>query len=191
MADIRRVIVIFVIAVLFTIFVNVSIEAIHPSPKYQDYCKDYYEENPYINSPENQDCKAVNTPSELTNSCEELNGRISYERDDYGCAVEAYCETCHVDFEKEQEKYNLVVFIVSSITGLIALFVGLNLPAKKNLINEWVGSGFLLGGLITIFTGTFRYFGDMARFIKPLVIPLEIVLVIYLAYEKLGKKAKN
>ena len=74
--------------------------------------------------------------------------------------------------------------------GLIALIAGLYLPKKKNPINEWVGSGFLLGGILTILVGTVRYFGDMGRYARPIIILVELVLVIYLAYRKLGDKKK-
>ncbi|MBN1502197.1 hypothetical protein JW930_01525 [Candidatus Woesearchaeota archaeon] len=183
MADARRVLVIFVIAVLFTIFVNVTIEALYPRPDYEDYCgRDMPK---IIPMGEEKNCSKIFPSQELIDNCSE--GNIAYHYDSAGCPVDAYCETCYLRYETEQEKYNFVVFIISSISGLVALFVGLNLHTK-NPLNEWVGSGFLLGGIITIFVGTARYFGDMGRYAKPVIILAELVLVIYLTYKKLGKR---
>jgi TctA family transporter len=152
MPDIRRIIVIFVIAILFTIFVNVLVEAFYPQPEYEDYC--------LITIPEESD-----EPRKIA-------------RDD----------VCRGEYDQAREVYNFVVFVVSAVFGLVALFTGLHLPQKKNALHEWVGSGFLLGGLFTIFVGTMRYFGDMGRYMRPAVILVELVLVIYLTYKKLGRK---
>ncbi len=187
MADVRRIIMIFVIAVLFTILINVSIEAFYPSPDYQDYCtKSAYSEPARVD--QDNSCPTFKAPQPIIDSCTADKGYIAYEYNESGCAVKAYCETCGIKYDEANKLYNLVVFIVSAITGLIALFVGLYLPQKKNPINEWIGSGFLLGGLLTIFVGTIRYFGEMGRYTRPVVIFIELALVIYLAYKKLGKK---
>ena len=193
MTNARRILVIFVIAILFTVFVNVSIEAIYPSPENEDYCIEE-RKHPHIPAQaetEKFSCPELIIPEELESSCQEQQGEIDYKYDNKDCPITAYCETCHKALDNAQEKYNLIVFLVSAVLGLIALIVGLNLPVKKNQVHEWVGSGFLLGGLITVFTGTVRYFGDMGRYIRPIIIFLELVLVIYLAYKKLGKVKKK
>lgn len=187
MADVRRIIVIFVIAILFTILINVSIEAVHPSPKYEEYCKEKSMPRP-APYPAEKACSEFTTPKEISESCPEEKGKVDFTYDERGCPTKAYCETCYKEYDQANQKYNLVVFIISAITGLIALVVGLHLPEKKNPINEWIGSGFLLGGMLTIFVGTVRYFGEMGRYTRPIVILVELALVIYLAYKKLGKK---
>ena len=49
MIDLRRVAIIFVIAVLYAIFVNAFIGAFYTAPKYDDFCKSrFYPEKPYI-----------------------------------------------------------------------------------------------------------------------------------------------
>ena len=185
MADARRIIVIFVIAILFAIFVQVAIEAFYPSPKYQDYCKEQAQprEIPYKDP---QSCPELTIPEDF--KCASEKGGIQYKYDLKGCPTEIYCETCNILFDNAQQKYNLMIFIISAVAGLIALIVGLYLPQHKNPINEWIGSGFLLGGILTIFVGTIRYFGQMGRYIRPIVILFELILIIYLAYKKLGKK---
>lgn len=187
MIDVRRIIVIFVIAILFTLFVNVAIEAFYPQPEYDAYCTPERVPKPVLYE-EPRNCTVLNVPQELTDQCIPEKGSVEYQYDSRGCPKEAYCNTCYRDLDRANERYNLFVFIVSAITGLGALIAGLYLPQKSNPINEWVGSGFLLGGLFTIAVGTMRYFGDMGRYMRPVVIFIELALVIYLAYKKLGKK---
>lgn len=186
MKDTRRIIVIFVIAVLFAILVNVTIEAVYPHPEYSDFCGD---DHPRIMKPNGGEiCPAIDTN---TNSLDDCKGHIAYKYDKNGCPTETYCETCQLKFDDINERYNMIVFIISAILGLLALGIGLYLPQNVNPVNEWVGSGLLLGGIFVIATGTARYFGDMGRFLRPVVIFAELALVIYLSYKKLGPKPKQ
>ena len=43
----------------------------------------------------------------------------------------------------------------------------------------------MLGGLVTLFFGTFRYYEYLGRYVKPIVILVELIIVIYLSYKKL------
>ena len=191
MIDFRRIIVILVIAVLLGILTQVSIDAVYPEPKYDAYCRPTVDAQlANMPKPVRQDFACTNyTPSaELSTTCTPEKGQVQFKYDTNGCVTQAYCETCYKNLEIANEKRGLAVFIVSAILGLIATVIGLYLQPAKNPINEWVGSGFLLGGLISIFVGTVRYFGNMGRFMKPIIILLELILVIWLAYKKLGKK---
>ena len=98
------------------------------------------------------------------------------------------CNYCQKEYEHANEKFNLYNFIFSAIFALIAMGVGLYLPAQKGSLNEWVGTGFMLGGLLTLFVGTFMVFGELHRYIKPIVIFAELVIVLWLAYKKLDNK---
>lgn len=78
------------------------------------------------------------------------------------------------------------MFYVSALLALIVIFVALNLPVKKkkNNIHEWVGTGLLLGGAFVLLFGTIQGFSSLDRFVKPIVMLAELILVIYLAYKK-------
>ncbi|MBT7902715.1 hypothetical protein HN587_02555 [Candidatus Woesearchaeota archaeon] len=177
MVDLRKVVIIFVIAVLYAIFVNSLIEAVYPNPRYDSFCG--YEKPRSM--PVSIECTQIDTPD-----CG-FDSSIKYSYDSNGCPTSAECNFCQRDHDAAQKMHNLVVFIVSSIFGLIAIAVGLYLPIKNNDLNEWIATGFMLGGLFTLFFGTAIFYEDMARFLRPVVILFELVLVIYLAYKKLKK----
>ena len=188
MIDLRRVAIIFVIGALFAIFVNAFIGAVYPSPKYEDFCKaKYFPERPYT-APvkEGFKCPDYDLPNqEVLDKCANDNGYPEYSYDGNGCPMKyTGCNFCQRDFNDATQKHNYYYFIISSVLALIGIAIGLWLPIKNSL-NEWIATGFLLGSLFTLFFGTFRYYEHLGRFVKPVVILVELLLVIYLSYKKL------
>ena len=80
---------------------------------------------------------------------------------------------------------------MASVLGFIAVVAGLYLPSAANPLHEWIGTGFMLGGLADIFIGTGMYFSELHRIARPVVILLELVLVIFVAYKYLGPRLKE
>lgn len=182
MVDVRKILVIFLIGILYAIFVHSLIEAVYQSPDYEDYCGIEKPRPMYpVDRPEKSDCPLLEQIE-----CES-GGMIDYTYDSEGCPVSSSCNYCNAGLDKAREKHGLIVFIISSVMALIAITVGLLIPDDKNSLNQWIGTGFLLGGLITLFVGTARYYADMTRFLRPVVMLIELAIVIYLAYKKLKK----
>ncbi len=190
MVDLRRVAIIFVIAVLYAVLVNALIEAFYLAPRYEDYCKTrIYPEKPYIAErivERKIECPSYAEPTrEELNKCADGKGFPEYLYDTNGCAIEYKgCNYCQRDFDIANQKYSLAFFIISSVFALLAIGIGLLLPVHISL-NEWIAAGFMLGGLVTLFYGTVRYYEHFGRYVKPLVILVELLIVIYLAYKKL------
>ena len=185
MVDLRRIVVIFVIAVLFTIFVFSSIEAVYPEPRWDDFCGRGEMAKPMMLE-RATNCTAIDVPSDYWENCIDEEGRIDYRYDSNGCAISYYCNRCDGEWDNAREHYNMVIFIIATILGLIAIIIALYLPLN-NEMNEWIGTGFMLGGLFVLFYGTARYFGDLNRFLRPILILAELLIVIYLSYTKLSK----
>jgi hypothetical protein len=95
-------------------------------------------------------------------------------------------QECRTKFEVANRQHRLVGFIVTSILGVLAIVAGLYGKSKEKVV-EWIFSGILIGGILSIIFGTMSYFGDMGRFVKPIVLILEIALIILIAL-KAGKK---
>lgn len=187
MIDFRRVAIIFVIAILYAIFVNAFIPAFYPEPRYEDFCKQrFYPEKAYPAVVERKDCPKYQEPTqEELDKCADEKGYPEYQYDAFSCPIKYKgCNYCQRDFDAANQKYNLYFFIFSSILAVVAIGIGLALPTKNSL-NEWIATGFILGGLITLFFGTFRYYQYLGRYVKPAVILVELLLVIFLSYKKL------
>ncbi|MCH7561185.1 MAG: hypothetical protein IIC67_07455, partial [Thaumarchaeota archaeon] len=136
----------------------------------------------------NNDCEDITGPSEQEQTdCSKSKGYVEYRYNEFNCPTSWTCQTCGVSYNEAQKEHNYLVFIVSSILGLIAIALALYLPLKKNHLNQWISTGFMLGGLITLFIGTIRFFSELGRFVRPVVILAELIIVIYIAYKKIKK----
>lgn len=186
MADIRKIIIIFVVAILFAVLVFSVIEAVYPSPKYEDFCKGEYYPKYEPTAKVATDCKVIEVSPQEEEACAKRSGIISYKRDSNGCALSYECDTCSHEYEIVMGKHSEYVFYISAVLSLIAVFIGLFLPAKGNALNEWIGTGFMLGGAFALFFGTAQSFMFLDRIVRPIVIFLELVLVIFVAYRKIG-----
>lgn len=167
MIDFRKLLVALVIAVLFAIFVNTSIEAISPSPKYDKYC------NETLTAPYPD--KMYAEPS--TQTPEERAAIAEYN---------AKQKACSDAFQVAQEKHNFAIFLVSAITGLIAVVIGLYVSVSSP-VGMSIASGFILGGLFTIFAGTIGGWGSIQLQVRPFVMLVELAVVIFVAYKQLNK----
>ncbi len=186
MVDIRKIIIIFVVAVLFSVLVFAVIEAVYPSPEYNDFCNT---PNYYMGKPDGTTgtCPNITIDQADRNSCDEQKGYIEFsEYDTNNCPQNYFCNTCQNELSLAQEQYNRMVFYISAILALIAIFIGLFLPAKENSLNEWIGTGFMLGGTFALIFGTATSFISLDRYARPIIILAELILVIFISYKKIG-----
>jgi len=186
MADVRKVVIIFVIAILFSVLVFSIIEAFYPSPQYEDYCKNQniVVEKPFVSQ---TTCPEINISQADRDSCSAKNGNIEYTNyDTNNCPKSYICSTCQNDFTSAMQQHSKYVFYISAVLALIAIFIGLFLPSKVNTLNEWIGTGFMLGGAFALFFGTMSSFRFLDRITRPIVILLELILVIFISYKKIG-----
>jgi len=184
MKDKRRILIVIAIAVLFAVLVFSVIEAVYPKPEYEDFCG--YEEYPKVVG--NEDCNNVGYTQGQEENCDDLDGYLKPVYDEHGCVISYECDTCRGEFDQARDSYNQVVFYISALLALIAIFIGLYLPVEKNSLNETVGGGFMLGGIFALFFGTMMSFSSLGRFVKPVIIFIELALVIFIAYKKFGKQ---
>lgn len=190
MLDIRRILIILVVGVLFAVFTFSLINAVFPEPDYEDYCSDFVKPRP-LREVESVTCPDFDYDDPALKDCNKKGGDPKYEYDSNGCIESWKCDYCRKGYDDAREKYNFWNFIIAAIFGLIGVAIALYMPMKKGTVHEWVGSGFMLGGLLTIFVGTAIYFGDLHRWARPIIILLELILVIWLAYKKLAPDAKK
>jgi hypothetical protein len=184
MVDVRKIIIIFVVAILFAVLVFAVIEAAYPSPQYEDFCKDTARTMPIVKEP--TDCVLINISQQDQSACDSKKGFIEYNYDSRGCAVSYDCNTCNNDYNQAQQQHSRYVFYISAVLALIAIFVGMYLPAQNNTLNEWMGTGFMLGGAFALFFGTASSFRFLDRIVRPIIIFLELALVIFVSYKKIG-----
>ena len=120
-------------------------------------------------------------------TCMKEKGMMKYKYDAYGCIEKYNCDYCSKPYVADKQWYHFNIFWLSALFALAAIVIGIALP-QKNPINEWIGFGLMLGGLITLFVGTGRTLGELHKVWRPLIILAELILVIYLSYKKMKMK---
>lgn len=96
---------------------------------------------------------------------------------------------CYNGYETAMKQHRMVGFIITAILGLVAVIAGMYASSKRNVI-DWIYSGLLIGGIITITFGTMSYFRDMGRFVRPVILLAEMALIAWVALRTAKKKIK-
>ena len=176
--QLKKFAVIATIGILFAVLAFSISDLILDAPAYDDYCDGY---GPTIPRPrEGVECEdVVEAPSEFQEECRRDGGRVSYEVDEDGCAIDYECDTCSRDYSQARESHQMLSFIIVSLIGLAGIFSGIYVKVKDEIAG-WLLSGFIIGGLISIFVATISFFSAMDPVIRPIVIIAEIALVSWL-----------
>ena len=189
MMNLKRIAVIAAIAVLSSILIFSIINAIYEKPDYSRVC----EPTPYISKEPMViavNCTYVPPNQEMQSNCSQIGGYMEPIYGDNGCTADYFCNTCNVKYDNALERYNFFLFLMSSILGLAFIMASIYLPYENDSLKEWILTGLLIGGIASVFIGTGEYFRNMHRFIKPAIIFAEIILVVFIAYKKMGGKKK-
>lgn len=178
----KKIGIIITLAVLLTVFLFSVTSAIYPKPKYESYCKEFPAPMPVYTKPEDceKEYKNITMPT--------CSRAIKYTYDSRGCPKTAECDDCYVGFEKANKKYDLILFLVLSISGAIAVLSGL-FNKKEDSFWTIINAGAVVGGLASIYIGTIVYYTDMARFLRPLVLFVEILVTVLVTRKAVKKQA--
>jgi len=88
--------------------------------------------------------------------------------------------TCHTGYDEAWKQHRKVGFIITGILGIIAIIAGMYATSKKEVL-DWIYSGLLIGGMLTLTFGTISYFRDMSRFAKPIILLVEMAIIAWVA----------
>ena len=184
--QVKEVAMVVALSLLSAFFVGLLVDALYEEPKYDAYCKNSY--RPYYEKPYPPDyqCPAYNLTSqerEQIRQCqEEGKGFPEFELDDRGCQQNyKNCNYCQKEHQDALAKYNRNVFFIVVPLGLVAILFGLFIGY------EVVGSGMMFGGILLVAYGTMRYFSEMSKLMRVVVIFLELVILVIISIRKLKK----
>ncbi len=184
LAHIKKYGIIIIIAILFAFFSFSIVDLVVEKPNYQDFCVDLAKPVPMFR--ETVNCTDIAVPDSASAECNGMGGYIDYTYDSSGCPKTYECNTCSREFDQAGQKHRKYGFMITGILGVLAIMAGLYIKSKDEVV-EWIFSGFLIGGILSVFIGTMTYFQDMDRFLKPVVLLLEMGLIIWIAL-KISKK---
>jgi hypothetical protein len=169
-----------VIAIVLASFIIYLIQAIYPSPKYEDYC----DIETRISLPENKEllggtCATVSPGSR--NECCINKGYEFYNQETGECesSIKINYQECQKQYDLVRNQYRLVVFVVAVIAGLIAVSAGIMIALPS------VSSGLMVGGAFLIFYGTAIYWSNLSNWLRAIILGIVLAILIWLGYKKL------
>ncbi len=169
-SSIKVIILSIAIALISVFFFTYAIQSVYPAPEYEEYCEDIKTLVDTINTQEK--CEAIG--GKWTNYKEVS---IDFDRPN------GYCDkdfTCRGEFDNARDIYERNVFFVNMIIGISVFIVGFFLAI------EAVSSGLMGGGVIMIFYGTIRYWGNLSDIWRTLILGISLAILIWLGYKKLN-----
>ncbi|MFH1592653.1 MAG: hypothetical protein ABIB47_04785 [Candidatus Woesearchaeota archaeon] len=165
------------IAVLSALFIILLVDAFYESPKYLDFCEERFERPVRLVSPE--ECDLTQTEEEI--QCLNDDGMPRYDFDDKGCQVFSSCDLCSKEYRAVSEKYNKNIFLIMAPLGILLILFGVLYKVA------FLGSGFMFGGIIVLAYGTIRFFADMNKYVRVIVIFIELILLLLIGIKKVKK----
>ncbi len=183
--DLKKVMLSLAVGILAALFIGFLIEAIYPSPQYDDYCNRGSEiPRPIVN---NQELCNYEYDIGFRTQCIEEKGMIRQEYDANGCVIEETCNYCEKEFKEINENYNRNLFYITAPIALLLIILGLYLPVYIDAI----AGGILLGGILTLVQITTRIFGNLGKWPRVILLGLELALVIWIGIKKVHSKKKK
>ena len=174
------------IVLVLNLLFNVAVSVVYSSPQYDTFCRE--EHRKYYDSAEA--CKAVGGEwgayIDAPYYPRAVPAKIAQDTGGENDEPKEYCNpssACKKAYDTAQSLYNRNVFIVFVILGAASLIFSI-FAIKVTAVS----SGFLFGGLISIFIGTTRYWSNMNEYLRLVVLIIALTALIWVGYKKLRDK---
>jgi len=179
--DVKKIAMILAITVLLPLFVGLFTDAVYQQPKYENYCNNTYYDSPKFMPTAAVNCTDFNN-NENVQKCYNKKGNPEYTYDTNGCQTFKLCNYCSVAFNDATQKYNRNIFFILLPIGLAIVILGLY------LLVDYLGAGLMFAGLIIMFYATMRYFSDMSKALRAIVILVELLVIMWIGYKKISEE---
>ena len=182
MANIRKWVLAFAIAIVLNLFINYGISVFYKAPLYDDFCRQ--QGGPYAPYAQpayplkQTDCATVEVSDALQKSCMADKGYVAYKYNSTGWPTEAYCETCQAKFNDINNRRSSNIFVILVVFGVVAIIAGIAVKA------EAVANGLLIGGIISLIVAAIRNWGQLSDILRFIVLGIVLVLLIWVGYKK-------
>jgi uncharacterized membrane protein YhaH (DUF805 family) len=158
------------IFILLNVFFNVSVGLFLDEPKYENFCKNSYPD------------KTINN----VETCSQFNGEwqnyaVPFVNPD-GTTVSGYCDVytkCQNEMNQATESYELKVFVILIVLGIITFLVSLFLKT-----NALVGTALSLAAVLNFIIASIRYWSSANEWLRFLILLIALVILIYIAIKK-------
>lgn len=172
------------ITILLPLFFGLFMDALYREPTYDMYCNESKFSVPYP-QPAKPEINCTYSYGPEQQQCERSGGISRMKYDINGCSSYDWCDYCSKDYTAARSVYNRNLFLILAPLGLIVVILGIYLTV------DYLGAGMMMGGLITMFYATVRYFSDMSKMLRALVILVELLIIMWIGYKKIDDNKKE
>jgi len=180
--DAKRLAMVLGIAVLLPLFLGLFVDAVYEAPKYDDYCKNYNIYPVYKEPSAGINCPDMYSTSREYKACIDSKGNVIPKYDSNNCQIFGGCDYCSRDYDNANQIYNRNIFLILAPIGFIIVVLGIY------LVIDYMGAALMFAGMITLFYATVRYFSDMSKILRALVVLIELLLIMWIGYKKIGSR---
>ena|SRR3989344_1540833 len=174
------------IAIMAALFVGLLTDAVYPAPKYEDFCavNGGHPKAAYTG----EEIIGIKCPDpyfryrEEVDACSKEGGFPEFDYNETGCQLFSSCNFCSKYFNDANEKYNRNLFFIISPIAVLAIIMG------TIYTFEVAASGFMFSGILLLVYSTGRYFSDMSKTMRVVVVFIELLLLLLIAKRKMGRK---
>ena len=178
----KEVLISIAIAIVFMLFIIYGLNTFYAEPEYTDYCTAAYPDNIHPKQTNVSLCIQIEEQNiEAIDKCNREKGQPRYTYDENGCQILKECDMCSVEYNARMEAHNKAIFIIANIIGLAAIIAGIILTVKS------ISAGLIGGGILTIFYGTIRYWGNLEDYARFIILGIVLGVLIWIGYKKLNK----
>lgn len=163
------------IAIILVLFVGYGINVFYTQPERSDFCK--------------KEFKDIQTEEK----CNQEEGKWTYYKEEIARPLEGnrtgWCNQfyeCEKEYDGVRDVYGRNVFVMSLVIGIIAIILG-----GVVLASESVGAGILGGGVLITIYGTLRFWGDMSKYIRIIILGIVLFVLIWIGYKKIENNIKK
>jgi len=162
------------LAILFvlTFFIFYAISVFYEQPDWEDYCGTR-ERGPKFAQTQEQ-CSAQG------GSWQAYNYEVECPPDARNCP-QGYCDLykqCQKEYNGVNDIYERNVFVIGIIAGFILLLLGLWLQGAS------VSTGIMGGGVLILIVSLARYWGQLSKYFRLIVLAVILGLLIWVGYAK-------
>jgi hypothetical protein len=183
--DVKRVAMVIAITALLPLFIGLFIDAVYPEPQYSAFCNDSYYGGSYPMKaiPASVNCTYVSDPKQ--DQCYRDGGQPEYNYTDDGCSHFSSCNMCSKYYDTARQEYNRNIFFMLLPLGLAIVILGIYLTV------DYIGAGLMFAGLIVMFYATIRYFSDMSKILRAVIVLIEFLLIMWIGYKKIREEVNK
>jgi len=169
--DIKEYATVIAIGVLFSLFFGLLVDALYEAPVYDNYCVERGAYTKPIRDMASSSCTYDAAEQQRIDYCYNDKGQPIFVYNEQGCQVYSECDYCGVEYNAVNQRYNRNLFFILSPLAVIAIVIGLLWTLTI------IGSGVMFGGILLLLYSTARYFSDMSKPLRVIIVFVELLLI--------------